>query len=419
MMKQPWLSTCVLMSNDANSRMWDIDSDRVSVRLMVCATDATDFEDTVRRSVGRAGIVLEEIGSPHLASSRYVDRAPSPAMREAMDAVDALNPIMVSIPVPAAPQGELRYSDLGWSDIQPERSLWALVDGVTWPGLPQMLSGDGQDAVCLYTSTDPKSLAAAPWLVRLDRAELFFKDLKARKPEQHSGILFRSPLTLRGLRRHFRRFTMLATPIGGEVPQYFRFYDPRVFLDALSALDANVRKQLLQPLRGLVVPLSPNCLLPPQADLENPPTVFTPPSECADRLLRVSWGPKAIMDVKPTKLAIDAPSFERFGHLKRMRSINALAKSLFDEHSATSTQSDCLDAARLAPVAARQFKMESKKQVTAIATGILRYGPEFWTRYDAANRILQNMERLPWQRKNDLNAWFDSIQTHAAGRVAS
>lgn len=51
------------------------------------------------------------------------------------------------------------------------------------------------------------------------------------------GILLQSDATIRELRAHLRRFTMLWTPADDHAPVYFRFYDPRVVVDMAQALE--------------------------------------------------------------------------------------------------------------------------------------------------------------------------------------
>lgn len=418
-MNSPWLAKCTLVAQDQSHRFWQVESDRVEVRLLVRAKNAIDFQNKVAKSLEGTGVDLTIVSEPENTSNKYLNRSPSVEMRQALQTVDDVTPLLISKPLAKPLTDTFSYAEVAWSDIPAARNLWALIDGVTWEGLSQLIAGSDHDAVCLYTSTDPQSLAAAPWLVRLDSADGFMKALMQRKPEQHTGIVFQSPLGLQGLRRHFRRFTMLATPIGGEVPQYFRFYDPRVMLDGLTALDPSVRDQLLRPLRGLFVPLSPDCLVPTDAKLDSPPDVFDDPLEYVGRTLQVTWNFKELMEIRPSPMAIDEPSFQRFGVLKTRRSLNDLAKYLFDNIATVEDNDACIQAAERAPAVAAKFGLSSKKQVVAIARALLRHGPQFWVDHPKVNAILTDTHRLPWQRKNDLVAWLDVAQTRAPKRAAS
>ena len=58
---------------------------------------------------------------------------------------------------------------------------------------------------------------------------------KALPEDRHGGILFSSDKSAEELRRHFRRFTLAWLP-DRDAAVYFRFYDPRVFMDMTEAM---------------------------------------------------------------------------------------------------------------------------------------------------------------------------------------
>ncbi len=50
--------------------------------------------------------------------------------------------------------------------------------------------------------------------------------------------------------------------------------------------------------------------------------------------------------------------------------------------------------------------MSSKKQITAIARALLKFGDAFWEHHAEAHAVLTEPGKLPWQRKNSLLEWM-------------
>ncbi|MCX7561588.1 DUF4123 domain-containing protein [Sulfitobacter sp. F26204] len=407
-MSDVWIGTCVLSSKDPVGRFWEGGGERVSLRLLMRAETAETFEAALRRSVMAGGALLEKITQVQTIAERYAGRRLSPAMQDAVARADSITPLMVS--APKIIHATYQIQEITWTALAPANDLWALLDGVQWPGLPQVLATSGAEHICLYTTTNAQSLAAAPWLVRLDDAGGNFLGLLQKRPcDSHSGILFKADSTLQHMHKHLRYYTMMPTPIGGEVPQYFRFYDPRVMLDALSALDSHLLAQLLRPLTALILPLSPQSLLPADAQITDPPTVFDLAEDCRDRLALATWLPDTGTRAA-RRVAIDQTSFDRFGMLQKRRAIGILARQLHDEFGDTFSTGQCLCAAEDAPVAAGKFGMNSLKQVTAMARALLHHGPAFWEHEREAHDLLHRTGRLPWQRKEDLLSWLARME---------
>lgn len=63
----------------------------------------------------------------------------------------------------------------------------------------------------------------------------------------------RSPLSLEGLRRHFRRFTMLYDQTTRK-RQYFRFYDPRVFRTVIVNARPEMAARFMRGIRMIACP---------------------------------------------------------------------------------------------------------------------------------------------------------------------
>jgi hypothetical protein len=109
----------------------------------------------------------------------------------------------------------------------PERSVFALLDGASVDGLVKMLWEQKPEHVCLYRGElEPDMAEVAPYLIRLVPDAEFTEWVLARGWGNHWGIFAVTDADLRALRRHFRTFTMVRDPDGKLL--YFRYYDPRV-----------------------------------------------------------------------------------------------------------------------------------------------------------------------------------------------
>jgi hypothetical protein len=82
--------------------------------------------------------------------------------------------------------------------------------------------------VCLFAGDIPEPLdAAAPYLVDLTDDTPLKNICRNEGWGRAWGILVRSMLELKNLRRHLRKFLLVQLPDGETV--FFRFYDPRVW----------------------------------------------------------------------------------------------------------------------------------------------------------------------------------------------
>ncbi|MDC0660825.1 DUF4123 domain-containing protein [Leisingera sp. SS27] len=396
-----WIADCELSALEEAQPFWGGGHGKVLAQLMLRAAGRPELEATLRASVAAGQARLSKVRSAQLLS----ELPPSEQLTAAAARADAARPVLVAEPVPLASGVPLCFEEVNWDALEPSRELWAVLDGVNWPGLPQLISGSRLESACLYTTQDPEKLAAAPWIIRLDRLDPLYSELRKRPPQEHSGILLKTCLGTEELRRHLRRFTMLPTPIGTAVPQYFRFYDPRVLLDSTVALPPEVLGQLLRPFNSVIVPLSPQCVVPDPSKISEPPGIFSPPESCRNRLVQLTWD-TALTDCPDRPLRIDEVSFEKFGRLHRDRAVAKLALFLHSSQQECYSQEECLRAATLAPEAAARFGMSSKKQITAIARTLLKFGDAFWERHSEAHAALTEPGKLPWQRKNSLLEWM-------------
>ena len=123
--------------------------------------------------------------------------------------------------------------------------VYALIDGASVPELLSQLHAAQADHCCLFSGDlEPDHAAAAPYLVKLDRATPLTKWLLGGWG-QHWGVYLWSHADLRRLRKHFRQFLMVKNPRGASV--YFRFYDPRVLGVYLRTLNTQEMEFIFGP----------------------------------------------------------------------------------------------------------------------------------------------------------------------------
>ncbi|MEM9502133.1 MAG: DUF4123 domain-containing protein [Pseudomonadota bacterium] len=104
---------------------------------------------------------------------------------------------------------------------------YAIVDGAADPRLFPLVTASSQHS-CLYEDDyDEDTLAALPHLVALAEGEQLPDIWRKHEAGRFWGIVIQSPLSLKKLRRHLRKFTTARLPEGDVV--LFRFWDPRVF----------------------------------------------------------------------------------------------------------------------------------------------------------------------------------------------
>lgn len=116
--------------------------------------------------------------------------------------------------------------------------LYAVLDAASIFGLRERLSNSGLPYACLFKGHAESEYAnVAPYLLELRPESRFVRRLLTPGPPDGSpagmdgtrcGVFLRSGVSLTGLVRHFRYFTMLPDGETGK-RSFFRFYDPRVF----------------------------------------------------------------------------------------------------------------------------------------------------------------------------------------------
>lgn len=125
---------------------------------------------------------------------------------------------------------------------------YAVLDGASVPDLPVKLYEMNPRNFCLYRGELPADLVyVAPYLVHLYPGTPFTEWLLSECWGKHWGIFAQSPLSIVGMRKHFR--LLLTVDDDAGKPMLFRYYDPRVLppflmtcnLDELGIIFGKVR----------------------------------------------------------------------------------------------------------------------------------------------------------------------------------
>ncbi len=115
---------------------------------------------------------------------------------------------------------------------------YAVLDGASVPDLPVKLYEMNAVNVCLYRGELPADLVyVAPYLVHLYPGTAFTDWLLTQCWGKHWGIFAQSPVSLTGMRRHFR--LLLTVDDENGKPMLFRYYDPRVLLPFLMTCNSD------------------------------------------------------------------------------------------------------------------------------------------------------------------------------------
>lgn len=395
----PWIGYVEIKARAPGARFWALKTDAVTGRLVMPADHADGFRQALTNALAHRNLDLVD-----LVDAAPVTETCSPELVDAAAGVDDGAPQLFGRLCDAHAKRAALVTEVDPSVVPASDTLWAVLDGVAWPGLPQILAASGDSYTSLYTSTDQGTLASGPWLVPLREGSKMYDAIAERDPTSHSGIYLKSALPLAELKRHLRRFTMAYIPNGGTAPVYFRFYDPRVLMDLASALDHATLGRLMEPISAFYARLSPMTLVPDHAQTALPVTPFDTEDSCRTRLARIVCAP----DPPPAKggaLSMSGAEYGRFQKLHKRKSQRSLARKLSlefpDREWATYRTTS-----RTAPDAARRFGLTSVKQVAVVARAIMTHGPDFWDKNPEVLAILSETNVRPWQKKNTLVRWL-------------
>lgn len=298
-----------------------------------------------------------------------------------------LSLVFVASAVERAEKPAASLREIPWAELwQQRRPVWAIIDAVAWPEILPLMKSRPDRSTCLYTTPDPQKQAAAPWLVRMVQGEEIPLRFKALPEDRHGGILFSSDRPAEELRRHFRRFTLAWLP-DREAAVYFRFYDPRVFMDMTEAMKPGRLAAISSPVDAFYLPRSADNL-----DMSPAPGhlgVYEPP------------------EAQPIggNFRIDETELERFNALNQRRVALRIGRRL----AAAAGQGHGGDACNAAALAAigigARYGMTSRAQVSVLARAVLFFGADFDRQHVEAARILAGND-LAFQRQDQLLKWI-------------
>ena len=143
-----------------------------------------------------------------------------------------------------------READAIWSDekrraleaLSSAEPLFAVLDAARDPRILQLLRESVHEALSLYDGVQGDALASvAPYVVALPRGSRLLQQLVLEGWGKRWGVFLSSPAPLAEVRRHLRRFLLVADDLTGR-RLYFRFYDPaalRAFLACATTRQAS------------------------------------------------------------------------------------------------------------------------------------------------------------------------------------
>ncbi len=134
-----------------------------------------------------------------------------------------------------------------------ETPLYAVLDAARDERILELLHESIEEYHSLYEGPQGEALAkVAPYIVSLPRKDSWLLEALVQEGWAASwGVYLTSPLPLRLVRRHLRKFLMVEAE-GIEGNLYFRFYDPRVLGAFLPTCSEEARKEFLGETRSFI-----------------------------------------------------------------------------------------------------------------------------------------------------------------------
>lgn len=421
MSEAPWIGTCHVRALSPDARVWKVEADEATASVVVLATGREAFEVTLTKALQDLGLALVWLEEVEPLLQHFARAGMSQSLAALARQANPMRPVVfgemrphvdmeeldAALTEATSDAGHTAMTEIDWDmlftpDAPP---LWAVVDGVNCREIQDRLRQDNPPHACLYSTVDPASQALAPWLVRLDRDSPFLDWLRAIPQDRHWGILLQSGASMKELRAHFRKFTMLWTPASQGAPVYFRFYDPRVLADMAATLEPWKMHRFFRPVKSMIAPLSPFFLQSADVDLTEPVDPFAPEGSLDGRLIRIEmledWGAPVSSAVG---FRIDPPEFEKFSCLYNEKAVLGLARDLASDFPDIGHDA-LLNAVRVGEAKASAFGMSSRNQVSTMVSMILEFGEAFPSGYPEAETILFDEQTPGWRKRDQLVAW--------------
>src|SRR5690554_1808168 len=384
-----WTGRCRLRATSPAAKRWQSNSDEAMVTVVVRAESEKHMRAQLQATLGAEGLELVQLDAIQTLLQSFRRNGMSKTLTDLADATSPRSPVAFGEMLPLQPDGEtpgkvpppplppVHYREITWPDLFTRAAppVWAVIDGVNCREVMQQLTSAEVQSACLYVTADTTTRAIAPWLVRLEPDSVIRHWLAELPQDQHWGILLQSRATLKQLRSHLRKYTMLWTPTNDQAPVYFRFYDPRVALDMAQVLEPWKLAAFMAPLETLSVGLSPLMNIPATANLDDSPHFAATPQEVQGRLLRLTLNNKMLTPFSRS-FAIDPVEFEHFGTLQAARAQRKLASELTETYAMTPL-AELLAAAERAEKLGGIYQLVSKKQIKTLAKCCLELGDRF------------------------------------------
>lgn len=151
-------------------------------------------------------------------------------------------------------EAELAVED-DFSAKAPPLQTYAILDGAKIANLAEMLASSGLKHRCLFKGAAYDEMKdVAPWIVQIEEGNTFTRNLFTRSDapfhmwDSEPGILIRSRGTLDDMWKHFCKFTRLPDTHGKWY--FLRFWDPKIWIDALTLNGCDLARHLLSPSEG-------------------------------------------------------------------------------------------------------------------------------------------------------------------------
>lgn len=414
-----WLARCHVMATHPSARRWEEEADEAVTVAAILADNEDDVREQLQQQCRADGLGLLRIDAIETLLQRCRREGLVQGLVELAHTTSSTHPVAygemlpllpepAAEPEPATPTPAVAYQETTWQALlgPQQPPLWAVIDGVNCREAMARLQQPGVHSACLYASTDDATRANAPWLVRLEADSEVRNWLESLPQDQHWGVLLHSHATLKQLRSHLRKFTLLWTPANDQAPVYFRFYDPRVALDMSQALEPWKLAALMAPLEALIVPASPLMTLPPALTFIPEMTLDTEAREVHGRLVSIALSDDTrAANGQGRQFAIGQTEYRRFGEFAQSRASQALARSLKERYLHVS-ESERMRAVIDARALGQSYGLSSKKQITTLAVCVLDIGPDFVKGHPEAERILGNPQLAAWRKCQLLETWL-------------
>jgi len=414
-----WVARCHLVARSPSTRRWAEDADEAITTVAVLAEDEADLKALLQQQCHNDGLELLRLDAIETLLARCRREGMAHGLIALAHTTSAQQPVAYGEMLPLLPEKPpeppppvaippVHYAETDWKALftlgQPP--LWAVIDGVNCREARATLSRSDAQYTCLYASTNVATQTHAPWLVRLEADSEIRTWLESLPQDQHWGILLQSNATLKQLRTHLRKFTMLWTPANDQAPVYFRFYDPRVALDMSQALPPWQLAALMAPFEALITPVSPLMAFPAELELTPPIDLDAGAREVHGRLVRIALSQEVrAAHAQGRPFAIGDVAFQRFSELAQIRARDALARSLkmhYPHASEAARFRAVIDAMSLG----QRYQLTSKQQLATLAMCVLELGGDFPQHHPEAQQLLDNPRLASWRKRDLLAAWL-------------